>query len=157
MKVKGTFFIRANHNKFDTRMFYVHLAPLSPEAKKRVLLIEKVVGVAVIVVLLIVMVWQAPAISSFFSGQNNGESEYSQLSLAVGQYVTYTHNDSNYVFSYSLSATDITGLFYVVKDSQQTRSYPATSGAVYQDLGLEMKVSSTTSNIAIILVKPIST
>ena len=33
------------------------------------------------------MVWQAPAISSFFWA-NNSESEYSQLSLAVGQYVT---------------------------------------------------------------------
>ncbi len=114
-----------------------------------------IAAVLVLVVLGGLLVWQAPAIGDFLQG-NSASEGYSQLNLAAGQYVQYMHNDSTYVFSYELSSADTTGLFYVVQDSQQSRSFPATAGAVYQDLGLEIKVSSVTSNLAVLLVKPLT-
>jgi hypothetical protein len=112
------------------------------------------VAVLLIVVVGVLVAWQAPAIGSFLQGNSGSSDEYSQLNLAAGQYVQYAQGNSTYVFSYGLSSADSTGLFYVVMDSQQTRSYPATAGAVYHDLGLEIKVSSVTSNLAVLQVKP---
>ncbi|XES76522.1 MAG: hypothetical protein ACBZ72_10100 [Candidatus Bathyarchaeia archaeon] len=114
------------------------------------------VGVLAVVLVGVLVAWQAPAIGSFF-GASGGSGEYTQLNLAAGQYVQYAQGNSTYVFSYELSSADTTGLFYVVMDSHQTRSYPATAGAVYHDLGLEIKVSSVTSNLAVLQVKPTST
>ncbi len=124
-------------------------------SEKKPLLFWVVVALLLIVVIGLVA-WQAPALVSFLQG-NNGSDEYSQLNLAAGQYVQYVQGNSTYVFSYGLSSEDTSGLFYVVLDSQQSRSFPATAGAVYHDLGLEIKVSSVTSNLAVLQVKPTPT
>jgi hypothetical protein len=116
-------------------MIYFHLLQLRAASGKRLTSTEKVLGFAFLFVLLGLLVWQAPAISSFFQGSNSDESDYVQLNLAAGQYVTYSHDGSTFVFSYGLSSTADSGLFYVVKDSHQPRSYPPTAGAVYRDLG----------------------
>jgi hypothetical protein len=116
--------------------------------------------VAVVVVLglaLAVLAWQAPAISSFFQDVNNSNSDYTTLSLVAGVSQTYHNGDDAYVFSYKLSASDDTGLFYVARNVEATRSYPAVAGAVYSDLGVEMKVSSVTSEMLVLLVKPLPT
>ncbi len=117
------------------------------------------IAVAVLLVLVVggLMAWQAPAITAFLNGSDGESGEYSQLNLAAGQYVQYVQGNNTYVFSYTLSSADATGLFYVVLDSQQSRSFPATVGAVYHDLGLEIKVSSVTSNLAVLQVKPTTT
>lgn len=138
-------------------MFYVHLSPLRTTADKRKIFYEKVAAVTFLVVLVGVLVWQAPAVGSLLGGSNGNGSEYAQLNLVEGQYVTYNYDDSSFVFSYGLTPTDDLALFYVVKDAQQTRSYPATVGAVYLDLDLEIKVSAVTSNLVTLLVKPQST
>jgi hypothetical protein len=124
-------------------------------SEKKPLLFWVVVALLLIVVIGLVA-WQAPALMSFLQG-NNGSDEYSQLNLAAGQYVQYVQGNSTYVFSYGLSSEDTSGLFYVVLDSQKSRSFPATAGAVYHDLGLEIKVSSVTSNLAVLQVKPTPT
>ncbi len=123
-------------------------------SEKKPLLFWVVVALLLIVVIGLVA-WQAPALMSFLQG-NNGSDEYSQLNLAAGQYVQYVQGNSTYVFSYGLSSEDNSGLFYVVLDSQQSRSFPATVGAVYHDLGLEIKVSSVTQNLVVLQVKPVS-
>jgi len=123
-------------------------------SEKKPLLFWVVVALLLIVVIGLVT-WQAPALVSFLQG-NNGSGEYAQLNLAAGQYVQYAQGNSTYVFSYGLSSEDTSGLFYVVLDSQQSRSFPATAGAVYHDLGLEIKVSSVTQNLVVLQVKPIS-
>jgi hypothetical protein len=138
-------------------MICFHLPQLRVASGKRMISTEKVLGIVFLVVLLGLLIWQAPAISSFFQGPNGDEPDYSQLNLAAGQYITYVHDGSTFVFSYGLSPTADASLFYVVKDSQQTRSYPATTGAVYHDIGLEIKVSSATSNLVTLQVKHSST
>jgi len=54
-----------------------------------------------------------------------------------------------------MSPSDESGLFYVAKNLEQTRSFPAVAGAVYSDLGLEIKVSTVTQDLMVVLVKPL--
>ena len=116
----------------------------------------KIVGIALMVVIVAgVLLWQSSAIVAFFQGFSFGSSEHTTISLVAGQYITYRLEDSTYVFSYRLTPADQTNLFYVVKDVQQTGSYPATPGTVYHDLGLEIIVSSVTPDLAILRVKPL--
>lgn len=113
---------------------------------------------AIIVVLVLavaVIAWQAPAISKFF--EDTGNSEYTTLSLFAGVSQTYHNGVDSYTFSYKLSASDTTELFYVTRNAEASRSYPAVAGAVFSDLGVEMKVSSVTSELLVLLVKPLPT
>ncbi|MDR0373155.1 MAG: hypothetical protein LBI79_06320 [Nitrososphaerota archaeon] len=110
----------------------------------------------VLVVLAVgLLVWQAPAISSFFEGLSGSDSEYSTLSLVSGISQTYQHNNDTFVFSYKLSSADSSNLLYVTQNVEQSRSFPAVAGATYSDLGLEMKVSSATQELLVLLVKPL--
>jgi hypothetical protein len=124
-------------------------------AKKKPLAIEKVVALVLVVLAVGLLVWQAPAISSFFEGISGSDSEYTTLSLVPGISQTYQHDSGSFVFSYKLSSADVSDLFYVALNVEQTRSFPAVAGAVYSDLGLEMKVSSVTPNLLVLLVKPL--
>jgi hypothetical protein len=124
---------------------------------KKLPLVWVAAAILLIVVVGGLVAWQAPAITAFLQRTSTESDGYSQLNLAAGQYVQYAQGNSTYVFSYELSSADATGLFYMVMDSQQSRSFPATAGAVYHDLGLEIKVSSVTSNLAVLQVKPTTT
>jgi hypothetical protein len=127
-----------------------------PANKKSFLSTKTVVAVIVVVVLAVALIaWQAPAISSFF--ENTGDSEYTTLSLVAGVSQTYQNGADSYTFSYKLSAADTSNLFYVTRNVESTRSYPAVAGATYSDLGVEMKVSSVTSELLVLLVKPLHT
>ncbi len=135
-----------------------HLSiPAAPSKKTAFPSRKVVVPVLLLLVLAVaVLVWQAPAISSFFQGLSDSNSEYTTLSLVSGVSQTYTHGNDSYVFSYKLSAADNSALFYVAKNVEQTRSFPAVPGATYSDLGVEMKVSSVTSDLLVLLVKPLT-
>ncbi len=113
--------------------------------------------VVVLVLAVAVLAWQAPAISSFLEGVNSSNSDYTTLSLVAGVSQTYRNGADSYTFSYKLSASDNTNLFYVARNVEATRSYPAVAGAVYSELGVEMKVSSVTSELMVLLVKPLPT
>jgi hypothetical protein len=117
----------------------------------------KLVAIAVLILLIGLLVWQLPAITSFFEEVIGGdtEDEYSTLSLVPGVSATYSHAGDSFVFSYRMTPTDESGLFYVAKNVEQTRSFPAVAGAKYTALGLEMRVSSVTPNLLVLLVKPI--
>ena len=104
----------------------------------------------------VLLVWLAPAISSLFEGFNGESSGYSTLSLVPGASQTYRLGSDSYSFSYKLSPSDSSGLFYASQNAAQTRSYPAVAGAVYRDLGLEMKVSSVTPDLMVLKVKPLA-
>ncbi|MCW3983904.1 MAG: hypothetical protein NWE96_07895 [Candidatus Bathyarchaeota archaeon] len=124
-------------------------------SKKKTLLYELLIIGFLIAVGVVVLVWQAPAISSFFQSSNGSDSQYTTLSLVPGTSQTYQHNGDSYVFSYRMSPSDESGLFYVAKNLEQTRSFPAVVGAVYSDLGLEIKVSTVTQDLMVVLVKPL--
>jgi len=124
-------------------------------SKKKTLLYELLIIGFLIAVGVAVLVWQAPAISSFFQSSNGSDSRYTTLSLVSGTSQTYQHNGDSYVFSYRMSPSDESGLFYVAKNLEQTRSFPAVAGAVYSDLGLEIKVSTVTQDLMVVLVKPL--
>ncbi len=114
-----------------------------------------VVIIVVLVLAVAVIAWQAPAISQFF--EETGSSEYTTLSLVAGVSQTYRNGADSYTFSYKLSAADTTDLFYMTRNAEASRSYPAVAGAIYSDLGVEMKVSSVTSELLVLLVKPLPT
>ncbi len=114
-----------------------------------------IIALAMVVLVIVVLAWEAPAISSFLQGVEDQNTGYTQLSLVAGVSQTYKHGNDSYVFSYSLQPSDNSGLFYAAKNSVETRSFPAVAGAVYSDLGLEMKVSSVTSDLMVLLVKPL--
>jgi hypothetical protein len=85
-----------------------------------------------------------------------GQSDQSQLNLVAGISQTYTHGSNTYTFSYRLTASDNSGLFYVARNVEQSRSYPAVPGAIYRDLGLEMKITSVTSELLVLQVQPLT-
>lgn len=115
---------------------------------------KTLVAVILVVVLAVALLaWQAPAISRFF--EDTGNSEYTALTLVAGISQTYQNGADFYTFSYKLSLSDNTDLFYVTRNVESTRSYPAVAGANYSDLGVEMKVSSVTSELLVLLVKPL--
>lgn len=118
----------------------------------------KLAAIAVLMLLIGLLVWQLPAITSFFEEVigDGAEDGYSTLSLVPGVSVTYSHANDAFVFSYRMTPTDESGLFYVAKNVEQTRSFPAVAGAKYSALGLEMRVSSVTPNLLVLLVKPIA-
>jgi hypothetical protein len=117
----------------------------------------KFAAVAFILVLLAILLWQSSAIVAFFESFSSANTaEYTTISLVSGQYITYQNENSSYLFSFGLYPGDQTNVFYVARDVQQTRGYPATPGAVYYDLGLEIKVSAVSSDLAVLLVKPTS-
>ena len=112
--------------------------------------------IALIVIVAGLVIWQAPALMSPSpSSGNGGNSDYSQLNLVSGISITYEQGGNSYVFSYRLTAADNSGLFYVSENVQQSRSFPAVAGAVYSDLGLELKVTSVTSELLVLQVKPL--
>ena len=119
--------------------------------------VEKIVAFAILIVIFGLFLWQLPAITSFLDGlgSNSVDSKYSTLSLVSGVSLVYKNGNDSFTFSYRLSSADVSGLFYVSKNIVQTRSFPAVAGAVFSDLGLEMKVSSVTSELLVLLVKPL--
>ncbi len=112
------------------------------------------IAVVVLIVLIVgLLVWQGSALTGIF--KNNGsDSGYSQLNLVHGIAVKYESGNDSFVFSYRLNPSDETGLFYLSKNVEQSRSYPAVPGAVYRDLGLEIKISSVTMDLLVLQVKP---
>ncbi|MCW4001259.1 MAG: hypothetical protein NWE93_13580 [Candidatus Bathyarchaeota archaeon] len=102
-----------------------------------------------------VVVWQTSSLTAP-SQSSNQKPGSSQLNLVSGISVTYEQGKNSYVFSYRLTATDTSELFYVSQNASQSRSFPAVAGAVYQDLGLEMKVVSATSELLVLQVQPLT-
>ena len=115
----------------------------------------KMVGVATLIILIGIVIWQAPAISSFIQGvTDNQQSEYSTLSLVAGQQVKYQNNEETFTFTYRKLVADQTGLIYISNEKQQTRNHPAILGTEYEDFGLTYKITTVNSELAVIQVRP---
>jgi len=114
--------------------------------------IKKVIGLAVVLIIIGAFLWYAPTIIS--SLQNLfSQSSYTKINVVMGQVAIYDHGDNHYVFAYRLLSSDPTDKFYV-SSGFQTRMFSATEGAMYKDLGIEIKVSEVHSDYIVLLVKP---
>jgi hypothetical protein len=123
---------------------------------EKTLIIEKLMVLVLGVAVFGILVWQAPAIISFFESVDTSDSEYTQLSLVSGISQTYQHKNNTFVFSYKLSSTDSSNLVYVTQNAiEQSRSFPAVAGTTYSTLGLEIKISSVTQELLVLLIKPL--
>jgi len=129
--------------------------------------IKKIIGVFTVVVIIGLLLWNAPTIISYIqnlsSPTNSSNESYTELTLrnlpiSEINATIIEFGDTEYYFSYQIIGMIPMGHYLHVHAPFQSKTYIPTEGETYSDLGIEIKVSKVgsdyISNYIVILVKP---
>lgn len=131
------------------------------QRRKKAFPVKKLIGVFAVLIIVVVLLWQAPAIIAVFNSSNPSSpfSGYTKITLVVSQPYSAQFGSSVYGFGYAGPTTDpVTQQqdyeFSVIPEGiVGTQTFNAVQGATYNALGLKIIVGQVNSDYLILYVK----
>ena len=141
-----------------TEKIFPSPSPITEEKTRKGRNLGKVVITLLAVMVIGALLWYSPTIISYFQTPTDSSDEYSYINMTLRDLPLSETNatiiefgDTEYSFRYL-------GGYLTVEAPFQSKFYIPTEGKIYNDLGIEIKVSKVgsdyISNYIVILVKP---